>query len=119
MSRLMLFLTTVERPHPTVEIELQNVHTGSINTVREWLLLADSVEKVDSSRQPPILSAENVFLRVATPNLSPESHAQSKDFQSQARTFLSWKPWPTFSTESADCCTSRRAEIVAQRPTVS
>jgi hypothetical protein len=23
-------------------------------------------------------------------------------FQSQARTFLPWKPWPTFSTESAN-----------------
>jgi len=50
------------------------------------------------------LSGENaIFARCYVKSESRTLYSKHR-FQSQTCTFLLWKPKPTFSTESADCC---------------
>jgi hypothetical protein len=45
----------------------------------------------------------NAFFSRSYAKSEPGNPCSKHRFQSQARTFLPWKPWRTFSTESVDC----------------
>lgn len=80
-------------------------------------LSADSVENSRSFQAAHVLTAANAFFKRSYAKSAPETLCSKYRFQFQTRTFLRWKAWPTFSTESAKssrCAAVSRGQIILE-----